>query len=79
ASFALALVEVLGVASLVGLFLFRRSSLPQWFVVVVLILSIASSAAMARTGYLGGQIRHSEIRSGNAPVESHHDEDNDKD
>jgi uncharacterized membrane protein len=61
AAFALALVELLGGASLVGLFLFRRSRLPQWFIVVILILSIASSAAMVYTGYLGGKIRHSEL------------------
>jgi uncharacterized membrane protein len=79
ASYALATVEVLGVASLVGLFLFRRSPMPRWFVIVILILSVVSSAAMARTAYLGGQIRHSEIRSGTAPVESHHDSDSDKD
>lgn len=61
AALALALVEVLGGASLVGLFLFRRSPLPRWFIVVILILSIASSAAMGYTGYLGGKIRHSEL------------------
>lgn len=61
AAFALASVEVLGAASLAGLFLFRRSPLPRWFVAVILILSIASSAAMVYTSYLGGQIRHNEL------------------
>ena len=75
AAYALASVEVLGVASLVGLFLFRRSRLPQWFVAVILILSIVASAVMVRTGNLGGQVRHSEIRSGSAPAESHESQD----
>lgn len=77
AAFALASVDVLGVASLVGLFLFRRSALPQWFVAVILVLSLVTSAIMVRTGNLGGQVRHSEIRSGSAPVESHESDDDD--
>lgn len=68
AAFALASVDVLGVASLVGLFLFRGGALPQWFVVVMLVLSIVSAGLMAYTGNLGGQIRHSEIRSGAPPI-----------
>jgi hypothetical protein len=31
--------------------------------------SVAASAALMRTGYTGGQIRHSEIRSGNAATD----------
>lgn len=33
--------------------------------ILTLVLSLTSAAAMAQTAHLGGQIRHSEIRSGN--------------
>jgi hypothetical protein len=71
AAFALASIEVLGVASIAGLILFRSAMFPQWFVIVILVLSIGCAVAMGRTGNLGGQIRHSEIRSGASPAEPH--------
>ena len=55
---------VLGVASVIGfLFTSRKSSLARSFAVFVLFVSIVSFGLAARTGYLGGQIRHSEINA----------------
>jgi uncharacterized membrane protein len=36
--------------------------LPGWAIAITLVLSLAVSAAMARTATLGGEIRHEEIR-----------------
>lgn len=77
AGIALASIEVLGVASLVGLYLFRGGALPQWFVVVILILSIASAGLMGYTANLGGQVRHSEIRPGAVLPEPHDSDEHD--
>jgi uncharacterized membrane protein len=58
------MVEVLGLLTLGGLFLYRRpQNLSNWFVILSLILSILVGGLMARTANLGGQIRHTEIRS----------------
>ncbi len=64
ATFALVGVEIVGVVTLGGLFLFSRASVPKWLVAVVLVLSLAESGLLAWTAYVGGQIRHSEIRPG---------------
>ena len=58
------MVEVLGLLTLGGLFLYRRpKNFAERFVVLSLILSIIVGGLMARTANLGGQIRHTEIRS----------------
>ncbi len=72
AKWALWLMEALGALSLLTLAFFKmKPALSKTFVLVSMLLGLATFAAMARTGYLGGQIRHSEIRSGatalNAP------------
>ena len=62
--FALIALIVLGVASLIGLFLtFRKSPLTRPVAFVTLIISLISFGLVAWTGYLGGQIRHTEIIS----------------
>jgi uncharacterized membrane protein len=64
ALFALISLIVLGVASLIGVVLtLRKSSQASAFAVVVLFVSLLSFGLVARTGYLGGQIRHAEINS----------------
>jgi uncharacterized membrane protein len=56
-----------GAASLISLVLLSTESQSARLVMrVTLVLSLLASTAMARTGYLGGQIRHSEIRIGGA-------------
>lgn len=55
---------VLGVASIGALFLtFKKSPLTKPVAVLVLFVSLISFGFIARTGYLGGQIRHTEINS----------------
>lgn len=55
---------VLGVAALVGLFLnISKAPLSGAFSKVALVLAILSFVLIARTGYMGGQIRHSEVSS----------------
>ena len=57
-------VVVLGLAALAGLILYRRGKLlPSWFGVSVLAASLMVSDLMAWTANMGGQIRHTEIRS----------------
>ncbi|MBP9099590.1 MAG: hypothetical protein KBF74_12300, partial [Ferruginibacter sp.] len=54
-------------AALIALFLQKRKQeLAKTTFFVVFILSVICFAAMARTGYYGGQIRHSELRTGSA-------------
>lgn len=63
ASLTLVLVEILGIISWAGLVLLRRSgAIPKWFAVMILILSLITAAGVNLTAYLGGQIRHTEIR-----------------
>ncbi|HEY2572781.1 MAG TPA: hypothetical protein VGH65_01890 [Verrucomicrobiaceae bacterium] len=38
-------------------------AVPAWASVIVLLLSLFASAVLARTAYLGGQVRHTEIRT----------------
>jgi uncharacterized membrane protein len=59
---------VLGVVALAGLILSRRNKIvPAWFGMVMLASSLIVSGLMAWTANLGGQIRHTEIRSGANP------------
>jgi uncharacterized membrane protein len=53
----------IGGIALLGLFFFRkRDKFPHYFIVGVLTLSIIATCFFAYTGYLGGLIRHSEVR-----------------
>ncbi len=61
---ALVALIALGVASVVGLFLTsRKSQFTRAVAVVIFFVSLISFGLVATTGYLGGQIRHSEINS----------------
>jgi hypothetical protein len=63
ASLTLVLMEMLGITSLAGLVLLRRSgAIPKWVVAMVLVLSLITAATANLTANLGGQIRHTEIR-----------------
>lgn len=63
---------ILGVSSLVALILtIRKSSFTRIIAVLMLILSIISFSVIARTGFLGGKIRHTEINSPPSPLQSH--------
>ena len=80
ALFALISLIILGVASLVGLFLtFRKSPLTRTVAIIILFISFISFGVVARTGYLGGQIRHAEINSVSNPnaITNENEDDND--
>jgi len=54
----------LGVVALIGLFLtLKKSPLTRTVAIITFLLSLVSFGLIARTGYLGGQIRHTEISS----------------
>ncbi len=79
ALFALITLITLGVASIIGLFLtIKKSPLTRTTAFVILFISIISFGLVARTGYLGGQIRHTEIANGaNVPSVNSETEDDD--
>lgn len=79
ALFALISLIILGVASILGLFLtIRKSPLTRTTAFVILFISLISFGLVARTGYLGGQIRHTEITNGaTAPAENSENESDD--
>ncbi len=55
---------VLGVSSIVGLWAsVTKSALSRMIATLTLIISLVSFGLIARTGYLGGQIRHTELNS----------------
>lgn len=58
---------VTGVVALVVLiFTLRKSSLTITLAIVTLVLALISFGLMARTGYQGGQIRHTELGTSTA-------------
>jgi uncharacterized membrane protein len=64
AMFALISLIILGLASILGLFLtLRKSTLAGTTAFVVLFISLISFGLVIRTGYLGGKIRHTEFDS----------------
>lgn len=66
AGFALGSFIALGVASLIGVYsIWKNMKWSAMLAKVILFLSLFSFSVVARTGYLGGQIRHTEI---NEPV-----------
>ena len=64
AKLAMISIAAAGVAALAALFSIRWQIAPRVLKVVVLLLGITSGGLMAQTAHLGGQIRHTEIRSG---------------
>lgn len=64
AEFVLPVMILLGVTSLIALVVYRRKGLfPMWLQIVILLLAIVASGTISRTAWLGGHIRHPEIRS----------------
>ena len=61
---AIACMEVLGAFAWLGLWQFRRlARIPNWNLAVILLLTVATFALMARASNIGGEIRHAEIRA----------------
>ncbi len=64
AQLAMSAVLVLGGLGTSGLWLFRKgSAIPTWFGWLVMAVALATGVLMTWTANLGGQIRHTEIRS----------------
>ncbi|HJS56242.1 MAG TPA: hypothetical protein VJ765_16940 [Chitinophagaceae bacterium] len=64
ALYALISLIVLGVVSLISLIvIYKRSLIAKYAPIAILFLSLVSFTLVVRTGYLGGQIRHTEISS----------------
>ena len=62
ALFAIIALSVLGVISIIGLYLtLKKSPLTRTIALITLFISVISFGLVARTGYLGGQIRHTEL------------------
>ena len=57
---------LLGLVALGGLLGFRQRAVPRGFLAAVLLGSLAVGGWVGYTNYLGGQIRHTEIRDGAA-------------
>ena len=70
AMYALVSLIVLGISSLVAIYVtYKKSSFTNTASMLTLFISLISFALIARTGYLGGQIRHTETTTGvTAPV-----------
>lgn len=65
ASYALVALITVGVFSLIGIYFKSiKSTFAKPIATMTLFLALISFSLVARTGYLGGQIRHTEIASG---------------
>tara|TARA_R110002049_G_scaffold307994_2_gene510514 strand:+ start:188 stop:706 length:519 start_codon:yes stop_codon:yes gene_type:complete len=65
AGVAFASIGALGVIALIGLLMLRHGKpVPAWFAGLMVIASLTVSGLMAWTANIGGQIRHTEIRTG---------------
>ena len=53
-----------GLLSLIALGAFRKRSLARWVAPALMVLAVGATATMGYAANLGGQIRHTEIRSG---------------
>jgi len=68
-------VEILAGFSLLGMVLYRKSAaIAKPFTAGLLALAFAATGLFGWTGYLGGQIRHPEIRGGSPVIGSLHAE-----
>ncbi len=65
ASVALTGAVILGLIAAGGIFFFRRAAtMPRWFMVLTLILTIVVNSLIGYAANLGGEIRHPEARKG---------------
>lgn len=68
-------MSLFGALSLAALLFFRKRPVPRWVAVSGLVGTVALSALMGWTANLGGQIRHTEIRSVNLQQGDHEPDD----
>ena len=67
AQLALSVLLVLAGLGGAALWFFGRKTIPRWFTLVLVLGAVLSGSLMIWTANLGGQIRHTEIRSLSAP------------
>jgi uncharacterized membrane protein len=80
ALYALISLIILGAASILALFLnYRKYKLTRKYAIAVLCISLISFGLVARTGYLGGQIRHTELNSESTSNPSEYGEEENRD
>lgn len=78
AGIALVALIILGVASLIGLFItFKKSPRTRIVATITLLISLISFGLIARAGYIGGQIRHTEINPNATPNQGAAQDDDD--
>ncbi|MBF8456478.1 hypothetical protein IV494_04720 [Kaistella sp. G5-32] len=64
AIYALIALIAVGIFSLINIYLeYKKNGFPKSATTITLVLAMISFVLVARTGYLGGQIRHAEITS----------------
>ena len=63
---ALSGLIILGIVSLIAILLFKHTRVSVWLAALSLVMAFITTLLMAYTANLGGQIRHTEIRSGTA-------------
>lgn len=69
AEFAVWFIGILGVLSFLGLFMSKKNRLLYRIIhILIIMLSIITFGVFAKVGETGGQIRHSEIRKTNSPI-----------
>lgn len=66
ALFATIVLAAFGAVSALALVVFRRVALPRMVTLGCLAVSVVAGGMMGYTGLTGGQIRHTELRSGNS-------------
>jgi DMSO reductase anchor subunit len=76
---ALVSLIILGVASAGGIVVsITKSSMSRTAALLILLIAIISAGLIGRTGYLGGQIRHTEIQN-NGAIDSNQSSDDEDD
>lgn len=82
AMFAFITMLVLGASSVAGIYINVKNTYYKSLAGFILFVSLVSFAMAARTGYLGGKIRHTEVHGGtvaqpaaDSHVEGEHEED----
>jgi uncharacterized membrane protein len=77
ASIAIWIMELTALVSIAALFFaWRKSRFAATLFMFVMALSLLSFAAMARTGYYGGQIRHTELNTAGTGIQQPGQPDN---
>lgn len=71
--FGLGVMCLTGIIAVVGALIYRNTPmLPRTLVVAMVVLLLVNDALFASIGFLGGQIRHQEIRASSISVLMHH-------